>query len=198
MPRLHWRLRRDGWRVSYKRVERLPRLEGLAACRRKRTRLAVPRVPRRIAEGPNDAQIFDCVSDLFGSGQRFRCLTPIDRCTRECLAITVAHGLPSSAVIAALEVVIADRGRPTRLSLDNGIEFRSPAFDAWAADRGIALQSIRCASPSRTRTSRASTGGSAMTASISSGFCRSSTRSSVSSASAAPSTPPARMMRVAP
>ena len=34
---------------------------------------------------------------------------------------------------------MAVRGRPTRLSLNNGSEFRSRAFDAWAADRGIEL-----------------------------------------------------------
>jgi putative transposase len=48
-----------------------------------------------------------------------------------------AFSLPSAAVIAALEAVIAPRGCPARLSLDKGSEFRSRAFDAWAAARGI-------------------------------------------------------------
>ena len=47
---------------------------------------------------------------------------------------TVAHSLPSDAVIATLQREIADRGAPVPLSLDNGSEFRSRAFDAWAAD----------------------------------------------------------------
>ncbi|MFN0099743.1 MAG: DDE-type integrase/transposase/recombinase, partial [Gemmatimonadaceae bacterium] len=122
--------------VNYKRVERLYRLEGLAVRRRKRKRLAVP---RPIATGPNETWSLDFVSDQLRSGRRFRCLTLIDSCTRECLAITVAYSLPSTAVIAALEAVIAGRDQPTRLSRDNGSEFRSRAFDAWAADRGIAL-----------------------------------------------------------
>lgn len=147
VPRLHWRLQRDGWLVNYKRVERLYRLEGLAVRRRKRKRLAVPRVPRPIAVGPNDTWSLDFVSDQLSSGRRFRCLTLIDSCTRECLAITVAYSLPSTSVIAALESVIAVRGQPTRLSLDNGSEFRSRAFDAWAADRGIALQFIQPGKP---------------------------------------------------
>jgi len=54
VPRLHWRLQRDGWLVNYKRVERLYRLAGLAVRRRKRKRLAVPRVPRPMATGPNE------------------------------------------------------------------------------------------------------------------------------------------------
>jgi transposase InsO family protein len=57
-------------------------------------------------------------------------LTLIDSCTRECLAITVAYSLPCTAVIATLEAVIAARGQPTRLSLDDGREFRSRVFGA--------------------------------------------------------------------
>jgi putative transposase len=147
VPRLHWRLQRDGWLVNYKRVERLYRLEGLAVRRRKRKRLAVPRVPRPIAVGPNETWSLDFVSDQLSSGRRFRTLTLIDSCTRECLAISVAYSLPSTAVIAALESVIAQRGQPVRLSLDNGSEFRSRIFDAWAADRGITLQFIQPGKP---------------------------------------------------
>ena len=42
---------------------------------------------------------------------------------------------------------MAVRGRPTRLSLDNGSEFRSRAFDAWSADRGIELCFIQTGKP---------------------------------------------------
>jgi putative transposase len=71
----------------------------------------------------------------------------IDSCTRESLAITGAHSLPSVAVIAALDSVIGERGQPVRLSLDNGSEFRSRAFDAWAADHGIELLFIQPGKP---------------------------------------------------
>ncbi len=147
IPRLHWRLRRDGWLVNYKRVERVYRLEGLAVRRHKRKRLAVPRVPRPIAVSPNDTWSLDFVSDQLSSGRRFRCLTLIDSCTRECLAISVAYSLPRTAVIVALDAILGVRGRPTRLSLDNGNEFRSRVFDAWAADRGITLQFIQPGKP---------------------------------------------------
>ena len=87
------------------------------------------------------------LSDQLASGRRLSCFTVIDGCTRESLVIAVAYSLPSTAVIAALEAVIAVRGQQTRLSLDNGSEFRSRAFDAWAADRGIALQFIQPGKP---------------------------------------------------
>lgn len=147
VPRLHWRLRRDGVRVNYKRVERLYRLEGLAVRRRHRKRLAVPRVPRPPALAPNDTWALDFVQDTLSGGRTFRCLTVVDPCTHECVGLSVAHHLPSVAVIAALEGIIAARGQPRRLSLDNGSEFRSRAFDAWAADRGIVLAFIQPGKP---------------------------------------------------
>ena len=147
VPRLHWRLAREGEHVNYKRVERLYRLEGLAVRRRARKRLAVPRVPRPDVSAPNETWSIDFVSDVLAQGRRFRCFTVIDACTRECLTLTVAHSLPSAAVIRALDTVIGRRGTPVRLSLDNGSEFRSRAFDAWAMDRGIELAFIQPGKP---------------------------------------------------
>jgi len=147
LPRLHWRLEREGVHVNHKRVERLYRLEGLAVRRRRRKRVAVPRVPRPVVTQPNDTWGIDFVSDQLASGRRFRCFTVVDQCTRESPGIMVAHSLPSTAVIRALEAMIGERGAPTRLSLDNGSEFRSRAFDAWAADRGIELCFIQPGKP---------------------------------------------------
>jgi putative transposase len=147
VPRLHWRLGREGWHVNYKRVERLYRLEGLAVRRRHRKRLAVPRVPRPTAVGPNAIWGIDFVSDQLADGRRFRCLTVVDHGVHEAVSIVADHSLPALAVITALEAAILERGRPARLSLDNGSEFRSVAFDAWAADRGIELHFIQPGKP---------------------------------------------------
>ena len=147
VPRLHWRLQREGLRVNYTRVERLYRLEGLAVRRRERKRLAVPRVPQRPVLAPNAEWGIDFVSDTLASGRRFRCFTVVDVCTHECLALVAAHSLPSMAVIEALAHVIEQRGAPVRLSLDNGSEFRSRAFDAWAADTHIELRFIQPGKP---------------------------------------------------
>lgn len=147
VPRLHWRLVREGLRVNYKRVERLYRLEGLAVRTRARKRLAVPRVPRLPVVAPNETWGIDFVSDALVNGRRFRAFTVVDLCTHECLAIAAAHSLPSTAVIAHLDALCAHRGKPARLSLDNGSEFRSRAFDAWAADTGIELAFIQPGKP---------------------------------------------------
>ncbi len=128
--------------MNHQRVERLYRLEGLAVRPRGRKRLAVPRVSPPPMVKPNDTWGIDCVSDALVNGRRFRAFTVVDLCTHECRAITVAHSLPSTAVIASLEAVCAQRGAPVRLSLDNGSEFRSRAFYAWGANAGIALAFI--------------------------------------------------------
>jgi hypothetical protein len=47
------------------------------------------------------------VSDTLVSGRRFRVFTVVALCTHECLARTVAHSLPSTAVMAALDAVCA-------------------------------------------------------------------------------------------
>ena len=147
VPSLHWRLQREVLHVNDKRVERLYRLEGLAVRTRHRKRLAVPRVPRPPVLAPNETWGIDFVSDTLCDGRRFRAFTVVDVCTHECVAITVARSLPSDAVIATLQRVIADRGAPIRLSLDNGSEFRSRAFDAWAADAHIELAFIQPGKP---------------------------------------------------
>lgn len=147
VPSLHWRLVREGLQVNYKRVERLYRLEGLAVRTRARKRLAVPRVPRPPVLAPNETWGIDLVSDTLVGGRRFRVFSVVDLCTHECLATTVAHSLPSTAVTAALDAVCAVRGAPIRLSLDNGSEFRSCAFEAWAADTGIELAFIQLGKP---------------------------------------------------
>ena len=108
-------------------------------------RIAVSRVPRPVVVRANDTWSIDFVNDQLAQGRRFHCFTVIDSCTRECVAIDVAYSLPSTAVIAAIAV----RGRPVRLSLDNGSEFRSRAFDACAADRGIPLLFIQPGKPTQ-------------------------------------------------
>ena len=53
IPRLAWRLRKDGWPVNHKRVARLCREERLTLRQRRgRKYVAVPRAPRRASCGP--------------------------------------------------------------------------------------------------------------------------------------------------
>ena len=73
--------------------------------------------------------------DTLSTGRVFRCLTVIDEFSRECLALHVAHSIPTASVIEVLERLREERGLPERVICDNGSEFTSRAFDAWAYSR---------------------------------------------------------------
>lgn len=145
---IHDLLRREGWAVNLKRVERLYREEGLAVRRRgKKRRSQAPRVVREPLTGPNERWSLDFVSDTLSSGRRFRCLTMLDEFNRESLAIHVAHSIPSTGVIEVLERLRVERGLPEIIVTDNGPEFTSRAFDAWAYARGVKLEHIQPGKP---------------------------------------------------
>jgi putative transposase len=99
----------------------------------------------------------DFVADAMASGRRIRVLSVIDVFTRECLALETDTSMGSLRVVRVLERIIAERGAPARIRSDNGPEFTSRAYLAWAKERRIEPAHIRPASRSRTPTSKAST-----------------------------------------
>ena len=146
--RLHVLLRREGHRINHKRVYRLYREEGLAVRRRRRRkRVSVKRQPLSVVQAPNRRWSLDFLTDTLVSGRRFRCLTVVDEFTRESLAVEAGFSIPSRQVIEVLEGLVRERGQPETLLTDNGPEFTSRAFDAWAYDRGIQLHFIEPGKP---------------------------------------------------
>ena len=89
------------------------------------------------------------MSDTLSSGRRFRCLTILDEFNRESLAIHVAHSIPAAGVIEVLERLREEKGLPTTIVTDNGSEFTSRAFDAWAYARGVQLEYIQPGKPTQ-------------------------------------------------
>ncbi len=148
-PRLHYLLAREGLVVNHKRTERLYREEQLAVARRRRgrKRVSVPRVMPPAPERPNERWSMDFVRDTFADGRPFRAFTVVDDFTRECPVLVADTHLPSERVIAILEQLAGTRALPRTLVCDNGPEFTSRAFDAWAYRRGIRLQCIRPGKP---------------------------------------------------
>jgi putative transposase len=146
--RLSILLRREGWHVNAKRVYRLYREEGLTVRIKRRKKFAShSRVRPAAAAQVNDRRSMDFVSDSLSDGRKIRVLTVIDSFTRECLALKIARNLPSSAVTGELDVVIAKRGAPKTIQVDNGTEFTSNHFDAWAYLREIDVDFIRPGKP---------------------------------------------------
>ena len=146
--RLHTLLKREGWRVNHKRVLRLYTEEGLQVRVKRRKKLAAkPRVKPPAASRINERWSMDFMSDYLADGRRIRLLTVIDVFTRECLALKVARSIPARAVTAALDQVVAERGPPRVIQVDNGSEFTSNHFDAWAYMRNVQIDFIQPGKP---------------------------------------------------
>lgn len=146
--RIHLLLRREGWAVNRKRVERLYRAEGLAVRRRgRRRRSHVTRPVREVLGRPNVRWSLDFVSDTLSNGRTFRCLSIVDEFSRECLAIHGAHSIPALSAIDALEQLRVERGLPEAMITGNGSECTSRAFDARAYARGVKIRYIRPGRP---------------------------------------------------
>ena len=146
--RVYLRLRREGWEVNRKRVYRLYREAGLAVRRRKRKRIGVfERKPLPKPTAANVSWSMDFVADGLIGGRRLRCLTIVDDCTRECLAIEVDTSLPGLRVQAVLERLADTRGLPLSITVDNGPEFDGKVLDQWAYRTGVQLSFIRPGKP---------------------------------------------------
>ena len=118
--RVYLRLRREGWEVNRKRVYRLYREAGLAVRRRRRKRIGVfERKPLPKPTAANVSWSMDFVADGLIGGRRLRCLTIVDDCTRECLAIEVDTSLPGLRVQAVLDRLADTRGLPRSITVDN-------------------------------------------------------------------------------
>ncbi len=135
--------------INRKRVYRLYKLEGLNL-RSKRPRRHVSAVHREKGPGAfaaNDQWSMDFVSDALFNGKRIRALTVVDNFTRESLAIEVGVSLRGDQVVAVLDRLVAGRGAPKSIRVDNGPEFVSKVLDHWAYTHGVALDFSRPGKP---------------------------------------------------
>jgi len=171
---VYLRLRREGWSVNRKRVYRIYREAGLAVRRRKRKRIgAVERKPLPKPVAANLSWSMDFVSDGLADGRRLRCLTVVDDCTRECLAIEVDTSITGTRVKHVMNRLAEARGLPQSITVDNGPEFQGQVLDAWAYQAGVNLSFIRPGKPNENmRISNRSTASSETNASMSIGSSR--------------------------
>lgn len=146
-------LRREGWRDNHKRVHRIYKEEGLSLrhCRPRRSsrssRSSRRRQPIKVATAPNALWGMDFVSDALFDGRRFRLLPVLDHFTHECLEIVVDHSLRADDVAEAVARLVAQRGRPDAIKVDNGSEFAGNVMDRWAYENGVVLYFSRRGTP---------------------------------------------------
>ena len=147
-PRLTVLLKREGHHVNHKKVERIYREENLQIKKRKKRRqTAALRVVIPTPTKPNERWSMDFVSDCLYNGRKFRCLTIVDDCSRECPIIVVDTSLPGARVAQVLDGLGGARGLPNTIVCDNGPEFTGSALDWWAHERGVRIAYIRPGKP---------------------------------------------------
>jgi len=144
-------LKREGWDVNHKRVERLWRREGLKVPQKqpKRRRLWFNdgSCVRLRAERRNHVWSYDFVADRTHDGRPLRMLTVIDEHTRECLAIDVERRLRHDDVIYRLEQLFVEHGVPAHIRSDNGPEFTAIAVREWLGNLDVKPLFIEPGSP---------------------------------------------------
>ncbi len=136
--RVHDLLRRDFPGVNHKRVYRLYREANLAVRKRKKSKRPLnERLPLQLAKAVNEVWSMDFVSDSLSNGRRLKYLTVADDFSHECVDIAVDFGISGEYVTRLLDRAAVFRGYPDMVRTDNGPEFTSRVFMAWAQTHGI-------------------------------------------------------------
>jgi len=137
-----------GFKWNHKRVRRIYcELElNLRIKPRKRLKRERPE-PLSVTEKPNQVWSMDFMSDQLWNGKTFRTLNIIDDFNREGLAIDVDFSLPAARVVRSLNRVIAWRGKPAMIRVDNGPEYVSGKLIEWASKHHITLSYIQPGKP---------------------------------------------------
>jgi putative transposase len=154
-PRMGWRkahtvVRREVWCVNHKKLRRLWKDEGL--------RRPPPKKNKKRRPGGLDGTLlsaeyrnhvwgldfeFDETSDL----RMLKLLNIVDEHTREALAMYVDRSITADKVVDCLERLIAERGAPEFIRMDNGPEMIAWVLRDWCQLRGLGIIYIEPGSP---------------------------------------------------
>lgn len=146
--KMYYRIRREGYVWNHKRLHRIYKALRMNFRRRVKRRL-----PARILQPLeqvtelNASWSMDFMSDALTDGRKFRVLNIVDDFNREVLSIEIDTSLPAQRVVRVLEQLVAWRGKPKKIRVDNGPEFISAALMLWCEGNGIALQHIQPGRP---------------------------------------------------
>jgi len=142
------RIRNEGYPWNHKRVRRVYRLMKLNIRRRHKRRVpARVREPLTVPSGLNYCWSADFMSDALVYGRKVRILNVIDDYNREVLAVEPDFSMPAERVIAILDQIVARRGKPQIIRVDNGPEYCSRAFVEWCEKNNIRILYIQPGKP---------------------------------------------------
>lgn len=148
--KMYHSLRAKGYKWNHKRVRRVYVMMCLNI-RRKRKRRLPDRVktPHILPIDCNITWSMDFMQDSLINGKTFRTFNVIDDHNREALMITIDTSLSSRRITRELDRLIEWRGAPEVIRMDNGPEFTSAVFDAWARKQKIKLCFIQPGKPTQ-------------------------------------------------
>ena len=132
-----------GFKFNHKRVYRIycELALNLRIKPNRRIKRLVPEVLKE-PEHTNDIWSLDFMHDQMSDGQSYRLLNVIDDYKREGLAMEVGLSLPASRVIRTLNQILEYRLAPNAIRCDNGPEFTSHEFQAWATQKASGLNTF--------------------------------------------------------
>jgi putative transposase len=147
---LHGALRLEGWTLNHKRTYRLYKEEKLDLRPKHRKRFKSETCGKiAVASAPNEVWSMDFTSDRLSSGRSFRTLNVIDIFTRRCLHIEADTSLSSERVVRVMKELVQLHGKPQKLQIDNGPEFRGHKLDEWSHQEGVQLYFIDPGKPTQ-------------------------------------------------
>ncbi|HBQ1221632.1 IS3 family transposase [Klebsiella pneumoniae] len=143
-------LRRQGNTWNHKRVHRIYCLLKLNFRRKGKQRLPVRNpAPLATPQALNQSWSIDFMHDALVCGRRFRTFNVVDDFNREALAIEIDLNIPAQRVIRVLDRIVANRGYPLKMRMDNGPELVSLVLAQWAEEHGVQLEFIKPGKPTQ-------------------------------------------------
>lgn len=144
------RLRNEGYEWNHKKVYRVYKALNLNLKRKHKRRLPKRvKTPLNKPEAKNQIWSMDFMSDSLNHGRRFRTLNLIDDYNREVCWLEVGLSMGSQRVVQTLEQVIAQRGKPKKIRVDNGPEFTGHHFTDYCHQNGIEIAYIQPGKPTQ-------------------------------------------------
>jgi putative transposase len=145
-------VRREGWAVNKKRVQRLWREADL--------KVPAGRVPKRRSLGTSENSCtrrraeyidhvwsYDFAMDQTEDGRRLKVMPVVDEYTRECLTLGMERSITAEDVIEVLDRLFTERGEPRFIRSDNGPEFIAEVIKRWLAASGVETLYIEPGAP---------------------------------------------------
>ncbi len=100
-------------------------------------------------EALNQSWSIDFMHDALVCGRRFRTFNVVDDFNREALAIEIDLNIPAQRVVRVLDRIVANRGYPLKMRMDNGPERVSLALAQWAEEHGVLQEFIKPGKPTQ-------------------------------------------------